>query len=127
MEKNFVTVLTAQNATETNKTLIDTYVVPQGVSKLIEVGMQIVAAGLTTLESVSAILEIESDDSSAWGGTQQFVSDVVLPLTGGVLNLPAKIHDCVIPVQPGSHLKFSTTFNVATTITPSVRCFGKFM
>jgi len=126
MEKNCVTDLTAQNATETTKTLIDTYTVPQGVTKLVEVGMQITGAGLTTLEGVSCILELECDDSSNWGGTQQFAGDVVEPLTSGVGVIPARKHSCNIPVQPGSHIKFSTTFNAALTVNPSVRCFGKF-
>jgi len=126
VEKNFVTAQTAQNATETTKTLIDTYTVPQGVTRLVEVGMQINIAGCTTLEDIAAILELESDDSSKWGGTQQFVSDTLVPLTSGAAILPAKIHDCDIPVEPGSHIKFSTTFALALTINPLVRCFGKF-
>ena len=126
MEKNFVTAQTAQNATETTKTLIDTYTVPQGVTKLVEVGMQINIPGCTTLEAVSAILELECDDSSTWGGTQQFVSDSIVPLTSGVPILPARVHDVNIPVQPSSHIKFSTTFAQALTINPLVRCFGKF-
>ena len=126
MEKNFVTAQTAQNATETTKTLIDTYTVPQGVTKLVEVGMQINMPGVTTLEDVAAILELECDDSSTWGGTQQFVSDTIVPLTSGTVVIPAKIHDCSIPVQAGSHIKFSTTFALALTINPLVRCFGKF-
>jgi hypothetical protein len=125
-EKNFVTAQTAQNATETVKTLIDTYTVPQGVTKLVEVGMQIAIPGVTTLEAVAAILELESDDSATWGGTQQFASDVIVPLTGGVPVLPSRVHDCNIPVSPGSHIKFSTTFAQALTINPLVRCFGKF-
>ncbi len=125
-EKNFVTQQTAQNATETTKTLIDTYTVPQGVTKLVEVGMQINIPGCTTLEAVSAILELECDDSSTWGGTQQFVSDSIVPLTSGVPILPARVHDVNIPVQPSSHIKFSTTFAQALTINPLVRCFGKF-
>ena len=126
MEKNFVSAQTAQNATETVKTLIDTITVPQGVTRLVEVGMQINIPGCTTLEAVAAILELESDDSSKWGGTQQFVSDTLVPLTGGVPIFPAKIHDCDIPVEPSSHIKFSTTFAQALTINPLVRCFGKF-
>lgn len=126
-EKNFVTALTAQNATETTKTLIDTVTVPQGVTKLVEVGLQIDMPGVTTLEDVSAILELESDDSSQWGGTQQFVTDTIVPLTSGTVCLPAKIHDCNIPVQPGSHIKFSVTFNRALTINPSTRGFGKYV
>jgi hypothetical protein len=126
MEKNFVTAQTAQNATETVKSLIDTYTVPQGVTKLVEVGMQVNIPGVTTLEAVSCILELECDDSSRWGGTQQFVSDVIVPLTGGVPIMPARVHDCDIPVEPSSHIKFSTTFNQALTINPLIRCFGKF-
>lgn len=127
MEKNFVTIQTAQNATETTKTLIDTYTVPQGVTKLVEVGCQINIPGCTTLEDVACILELECDDSSNWGGTQQFASDTLVPLTSGSAIIPAKIHDCNIPVQPGSHIKFSTTFALALTINPLVRCFGKFV
>jgi len=126
MEKNFVTALTAQNATETVKTLIDTYTVPLGVTKLVEVGVSIAMAGMTTLESVGAILELECDDSSNWGGTQQFVTETMIPLTSGVAEWRPIVHDVNIPVQPGSHIKFSTTFNVILTVNPSVRCFGKF-
>lgn len=126
MEKNFVTAQTAQNATETTKTLIDTYTVPQGVTKLVEVGLQINIPGCTTLEDVSCILELECDDSSNWGGTQQFASDTLVPLTSGAAIIPARVHDCNIPVQAGSHIKFSTTFALALTINPLIRCFGKF-
>lgn len=126
MEKNFVSELTAQNATETVKTLIATLTVPEGVTKLIEIGCQIVGAGLTTLESVSCILELECDDASKWGGTQQFASDVIHVTTGGVGVLPSRVHDCAIPVQFGTHIKCSTTFNAALTVNPSVRIFGKF-
>jgi hypothetical protein len=128
VEKNFVTVQTAQNATETTKTLIDTYTVPQGVAKLVEVGVAINPNGVTTSgEPVSCILELECDDSSNWGGTQQFQSDVLALLTSGTGLIPSKVHDCNIPVQPGSHIKFSTTFGMALSVTPSVRCFGKFV
>lgn len=127
MEKNFVTALTAQNATETTKTYTTVdYTVPQGVSKLSEVGLQISMAGMTTLEGISAILEIECDDSSQWGGTQQFVTDTMLPLTSGSCIFPARVHDVSIPVQAGAHLRFGVTFNTALTINPSWRVFGKF-
>lgn len=125
-EKNFVTALTAQNATETTATSPATdYTVPKGVSKLVEIGLQIVMAGVTTLESVSAILEIESSDASVFG-VQQFATPVVIPLTSGIAVIPLSIHDCDIAVEPGSHLVFSVTFNVALTINPSWRVAGKF-
>jgi len=125
-EKNIVSSLTAQNATETTKTLIDTITVPQGVSKLVEVGTQIKTAGVTTLEDLSHILELESDDMSPWGGTQQFCSDGYAVLTSGCGVIPSRVHDCDIPVTAGSHIKCSTTFNMALTINPSIRVFMKF-
>jgi hypothetical protein len=125
MEKNFISVLTAQNATETVKSLIDTILVPLGASKLVEVGALIQMAGLTTLEGVGGILELESDDAQGWT-TQQFALDEIIPLTSGTVIIKPTVHDCNIPVQPGMHIKFSTTFNLALTINPSVRCFGKF-
>lgn len=128
MEKNFVTALTAQNATETTKTYVTTdYTVPQGVSKLTEIALQIQSAGLTTLEGIGAILEIECDDSSQWGGTQQFATPTIIPIgTDAAPIIPLSIHDTDIPVQPGSHLRFGVTFNVALTINPSWRVAGKF-
>jgi len=126
MEKNFCTILTQQNSTETNKTLIDTYVVPQGCIKLVEVGAIVHAVGMTTLEGIGGILELESDDSPNWT-TQQFALDQITPLTNGVAMLKPTIHEVNIPVVAGSRIKFSTTFNVATTVALSVRGFGKFV
>src|SRR4030043_198030 len=96
-EKNFVTALVAQNATETTKTQASTdgYTVPQGVSKLVEAGLQ-------------------------------FVTPTIVPLGTDVAPvIPAYIHDCDIAVAPGSHLMFGVTFNAALTINPSWRVFGK--
>lgn len=118
--------LAAQNATETVKTLLGTYTIPQSVSKLIEVGAMIHMAGLTTLEGVGGILEVESADAPNWT-TQQFVLDTIIPLTSGTVILKPTIHDVNIPVTPGAHLDFSTTFNLALAINPSVRAFGKFV
>lgn len=126
MEKNFVTVLTAAAATETNKQLIDTYTIPQSCKALVEVGVQIDMPGMTTLEDIGCILEVESDDSPNWT-TQQFVTDTAVPLTSGAVVIPSKVHDVNIPVTPGAHLKFSVTFNRALTINPSCRAFGKFI
>lgn len=122
MYKSMVSVLTAQNATETTKTLIDTLTVPQGVKALIGVGAQINGAGTTTLEGVAYIIELESDDMSPWGGTQQFLGIGIGVGNGaGWLGLNPYIHPTNIPVTPGAHIKISTTFDLATTVTPSVR------
>lgn len=125
--KNFVTALTQQNSTETTKSYVSTdYTVPQGVTSLREIGLQIMATGLTSLESVSAILEVESDDSLKWS-VQQFVTDSAEVVTSGAVVIPSRVHDVNIPVEPGSHLRFGVTFNEALTVQPSWRVFGKFV
>lgn len=123
MYKSMVSVLGAQNSTESTKTLIDTLTVPQGVKSLIGVGSQISAAGLTTLEDITHIIELESDDMSPWGGTQQFLGggSVNTVVTSGVSALPTYLHACNIPVTPGSHIKCSITYNKVQTVNPSTR------
>lgn len=122
MYKSMVSLLTAQNATETTKTLVDTITVPQGVKNLVGVGAQISAAGLTTLEDVTGILELESDDMSPWGGTQQFlVGGINTVVTSGVSALNPYIHPTMIPVTAGAHIKVSMTYNKAQTVNPSTR------
>lgn len=122
MFKSICTELTAQNATETTKSLISTVTCPQGVRALVGVGYQISAAGLTTLEDVTGIMELESDDMSPWGGTQAFLMGGMCTMTtGGQAALPPYVHPCHIPVTAGAHIKVSTTFNKAQTVNPSVR------
>lgn len=120
--KSIVSTLTAQNATETVKTLVDTITVPQGVRALVGVGTQVSSAGLTTLEDLSHILELESDDMSPWGGTQGFLGfGINTGVTSGVAALNPFIHPTNIPVTAGSHIKISATFNKALTVNPSTR------
>lgn len=120
--KSIVSTLTAQNATETTKTLVDTITVPQGVTKLIGVGSQINGAGTTTLEGVAYIVELESDDMSPWGGTQQFLGLGIGNGNGaGWAALNPYVHPTDIPVTPGAHIKCSVTFDLAQTINPSSR------
>lgn len=122
MYKSMVTTLTAQNATETTKTLIDTITVPQGVKNLVGVGGQVNGAGTTTLEGLGYIIELESDDMSPWGGTQQFLGNAIVNGNGaGWAALNPYIHPTMIPVTPGSHIKVSFTFDLAQTINPSCR------
>lgn len=122
MYKSMVSALTAQNATETTKTLVDTLTVPQGVKALIGVGAQINGAGTTTLEGLGSILELESDDMSPWGGTQQFLVNGMVNGNGaGWAALNPYIHPTNIPVTPGAHIKCSMTFDLAQTINPSSR------
>ena len=120
--KSIITTLTAMNATETTKTLIDTITVPQGVTKLTGVGTQINGAGTTTLEGLGYILELESDDMSPWTGTQQFLGNSIANGNGaGWCFGNPYLHRTNIPVTAGSHIKVSATFDLALTINPSVR------
>lgn len=122
MQVNFVTAATAQNATETTKTKIASEVVPQNVSKLRKIGVQVFGSGITTLESLSFILEIEGRSITP----QQFASDTILPLTSGSPVFPAQEWPCDIPVIPGATLDFYTTYNAVLTVTPSNRIFGTY-
>lgn len=122
MYKSMVSLLTAQNATETTKTLMDTITVPQGVKHLVGVGYQISPSGLTTLEDVTGILELESDDMAPWGGTQQFLMNgMQTVVTSGAVVVAPYIHPTMIPVTAGAHIKISATYNKAQTINPSTR------
>lgn len=120
--KSIVSALTAQNATETTKTLVDTITVPQGVKALVGVGAQVNSAGSTTLEGMASILELESDDMSPWSGTQQFLVNGMVNGNGaGWVGLNPYIHPTNIPVTAGAHIKCSMTFDLALTINPSSR------
>jgi hypothetical protein len=122
MYKSMVSALTAQNATETTKTQVDSLVVPQGVKKLVGVGSQVSSAGSTTLEDQTHIIELESDDASPWGGTQQFLGLAIgTCITAANAYLQPYLHPVDIPVSPGSHIKCSVTFNKAQTVNPSCR------
>lgn len=123
MYKSICTASTSMNSTETTKTLIDTITVPQGVKALIGVGANIWSgtAGSTTLESIGGILELESDDMSPWGGTQQFLTAASNGNGAGWASLNPMIHPTNIPVTAGSHIKVSCTMDLALTINNKVR------
>lgn len=120
--KSIVSALTAQNATETTKTLVDTITVPQGVTRLVGVGSQINGAGNTTLEGLGYIVELESDDMSPWSGTQQFLGNSIANGNGaGWCYGNPYCHPTNIPVTNGAHIKCSITFDLPQTINPSSR------
>lgn len=122
MYKSIVSTATAQNATETTKTLIDTITVPQGVKNLVGVGGMVSGAGTTTLEGLAYIIELESDDMAPWGGTQQFLGTGVVNGNGaGWVALNPYLHPTMIPVTAGAHIKVSTTFGLALTVNPTMR------
>lgn len=119
--KSQVTPLTAQDATETVKTLTGTIQVPLNVKAIIGVASQVASAGLTTLEDLTHIIELESDDGNIQG-TQQFLGFGCNTLvTSGVAALNPYVYPTNIPVQSGAHIKFSISFNKALTVNPSCR------
>lgn len=115
-----VTALTALNATETNKTEIGTLTTPGGATKIVGVLTSLACAGLTTLESISGILELESADSP-WDGTQQFVLPMQNPLTSGSTALNPFIFPTNIKTYGGQRVVASITADKALTINPSAR------
>jgi hypothetical protein len=120
--KSAVGDLTSQNATETVKTLSMTFTVPQNVKRLIGVGSQVSSAGTTTLEDQTYIIELESDDMSPWGGTQQFLGlGIGTCITAANAYLNPYLHPVDIPVTGGAHIKASVTFNSAQTVNPKTR------
>lgn len=123
MYKSICTAATAMNSTETTKTLIDTITVPQGVKALIGVGANIWGgtAGTTTLEAMGGLLELESDDMSPWGGTQQFLTPAANGNGAGWAANNPYIHPTNIPVTPGAHIKVSCTMDLALTINNKIR------
>lgn len=124
MFKSICTASTSMNSTETTKTLIDTITVPQGVTHLIGLGANIWSgtAGSTTLEAIGGLIELESDDMSPWGGTQQFLTPAACGNGAGWAAVNPLIQACMIPVTPGSHIKVSATMDLALTINNKVRC-----
>ena len=115
-----VSSLGAVNATETNKTLIDTMTTPGGCTKIVGVCASLKSAGLTTLEGISGILELESDDTP-WEGNQQFVLPQYQPLTSGVGALNPFIFPCNIKTYGGQRVKCSITNDMVLTVNPSYR------
>ncbi|GAJ01814.1 unnamed protein product, partial [marine sediment metagenome] len=75
---------------------------------------------------IGVLMDVECINAP-WGGGQQFVSDAIVPVAPvNACLIPSKIHDCDLPVSPGMKLSLYTTFNLALTINPKVRFFGKF-
>lgn len=124
MYRSQVSAATTQNATETTKTTATTpFTVPQGVSRISAVGLQVSSDGLTTLEDTTAILELESSDASVWDGTQQFcIQGIGTCVTSGAGYLPMQLVPTNIRVSPGSHIYPSVTFNSPLTVNPLWRC-----
>lgn len=120
MTKIQSTALTASG--DTTKTLVDTLTVPAGVSKIVGVASYgAVAAAMTTAESVSGIIELESDDFSII--PLQFPTGVVNVLTNGAIGYEPKFIPVDIPVTAGHRIKVYVTHDMAETGAVKTRAF----
>jgi hypothetical protein len=112
MFKQQVSTLTASG--DTVKTLIDTFVVPMGVKRIIGVAwIQSAGATLTIAEAVTGILELESKDIAIQ--PCQFLSDVINLLTSGAVAYSPTQWPTDIPVIPGARIDAYVTMDMAQT------------
>ena len=118
-------IMTSDSAAtgDTVKTLIDTLTMPMNKKRIIGIFSVLGGLGMTTLEGVSGILELESTEMEI-NVTVPFVSQVI---TGtGVGTDPVKLWPVDIPITGGAKVKGSATMDAALAINPSCR-FGFIM
>jgi hypothetical protein len=112
MFKQQVSAATATG--DTTKTLIDTFTVPAGCTKIVGVASVVCSgATLTSAEMVAGLLELESDDAPVTPA--MFLTDVAFALTSGGLTLKPTQWPCSIPVQGGNRIKAYITMDMAQT------------
>ena len=108
-----VSALTALGTTGV-KTLIDTMVVPQGVSRIIGIWSNPIGGGtLTTGQPISGIVELESQDMAII--PLQLPMDAVDILTSGTTAFSPRIIPVDIPVTPGARLSCYMTLDLTNT------------
>lgn len=112
MFKQQVSAATATG--DTSKTLIDTFTVPAGCTKIVGVA-SIVCSGatLTSAEMVAGLLELESDDAPVTPA--MFLTDIAFAITSGALALKPTQWPCAIPVVAGNRIKAYVTMDMAQT------------
>jgi len=107
---------------DTVKTLIDTLTVPQSVKRIVGVWCHALAgAGSTTLENITGIFELESDDSPLT--PMQFPLDCVVVLTSGSVGINPRVWPLNIPVSGGEKIRGYVTMDMAQTVAGKAR-FG---
>jgi len=112
MFKQQCSALTATG--DTTKTLIDTFTVPDGCSAIVGVASQVCgSATLTTGESTTGLLELESDDAPVTPAA--FLTDVITILTSGAVSLKPTQWPCDIKVKAGNRIKAYVTMDMAQT------------
>jgi hypothetical protein len=119
MQHSLVSASTASG--DTTKTLIDTVTMPAGAKQIIGVAFTVVGgAGLTTLEDVTGILELESSDFPNFM-PQQFLMDEFAVLASGVGALSPRIYPMNIPCRGSERISIYATMDMALTVNSKIR------
>jgi len=99
---------------DTVKTLIDTITMIQSAKRIIGIWCYAVAAaGLTIAESVTGVVEFESDDSPI--APLQLPLDIVNMLTSGAVAFNPRIFPVDIPINGQAKIKGSVTMDMTQT------------
>lgn len=113
--------VSAKTATgDTVKTLIDTLTVPAKAKALVGVWAEAYCgAGMTTLENITGILELESDDINLQ--PMQLPLDAVVITGTGVGIVQPKVWPMNVPLNGGEKIKAYITMDLALTIANTAR------
>jgi hypothetical protein len=107
---------------DTVKTIIDTITIPQSMKSIIGAWCYAVAgAGLTTLENMTGIFELESDDIALV--PLQLPLDCVTIVTSGSVAFQPRIFPLNIPINGAEKIRGYVTMDMAITIASKAR-FG---
>jgi hypothetical protein len=109
-------------AGDTVKTLVDTLVLPANTKAIVGAWVYAVGGpGLTTLENVTGILTLESEDVNL--GPMDIPLEPAGMLTGGGVSLANKVWPLNVPVSGPYRIKGSITMDMAQTVANTCR-FG---
>lgn len=105
---------------DTTKTTLGALTVPKKANRIIGFWAYAVGgAGVTTVENVSGIVELESPDISLQ--PMQFPLDICVVLTSGVASWSPRVWNVDIPVSGGEEITCYVTMDLAQTVANTCR------
>jgi len=108
------------NTGDTVKTLIDTVTLIASARKITGFSCSLGGAGLTTLENISGIVELESSDFPSLM-PQQYVLDTTQVLTNGVASISPRVWPMDIPCKGQERIAIYVTMDRTMAINPTAR------
>lgn len=109
-------------SSDTTKTLIDTITVPKDVKRIVGIWAHCLGgAGLTTLENITGIVELESEDFNLQ--PCQIPLDCLAIVGTGVALISPRVWPVDIKVSGGERVKGYVTIDMALTVNNKAR-FG---